>query len=122
MYWCLLTKFRNFHLSSPAIQFTNRPLYALYLLVELYAFVLHFNQGDAIQFHVFNALTFTQICLEKPKYGNYPMTDSSTNYLQVMVASMWILLEMVLIGAVLLYATVSRSLARSDLRATVCLY
>lgn len=50
------------------------------------------------------------------------MTDSSTNYLQVMVASMWILLEMVLIGAVLLYATVSRSLARSDLRATVCLY
>lgn len=50
------------------------------------------------------------------------MTDSSTNYLQVMVASMWILLEMVLIGAVLLYATVSRSLARSDLWATVCLY
>ena len=35
------------------------------------------------------------------------MNDSFTNYFQVMVASMWILLEMVLIGAVLLYATVS---------------
>ena len=35
------------------------------------------------------------------------MYDSFTNYFQVMVASMWILLEMVLIGAVLLYATVS---------------
>lgn len=42
------------------------------------------------------------------------MTDSSTNYLQVMVASMWILLEMVLIGAVLLYATVSHTRAGSD--------
>ena len=44
------------------------------------------------------------------------MNDSFTNYFQVMVASMWILLEMVLIGAVLLYATVSLVLAGKGAR------